>query len=152
MPNARIGEQKRKQVITLWLLRTTRAEIQRITGVSSGAVSNIIADFKKRLDGYDPEALKDFCTKMNEENITPSQSATGFRVAKMINEMGGDGEEIEAFLPSLQKECIDKKVPPSAIVPSLHFRGRKPVREGQNRAGQTSRGYGCCQGREKEGT
>ena len=84
MPNARIGEQKRKQVITLWLLGTTRADIQRITGISSGAVSNIIADFKKRLDGYDPEALKDLCTKISEENITPSQNGSGFRVAKMM--------------------------------------------------------------------
>jgi hypothetical protein len=130
MPNARIGEQKRKQVIMLWLLGTTRAEIQRITGVSSGAVSNIIADFKKRLDGYDPEALKDFCTKMSEENITPSQSATGFRVEKRINEMGGDEEEIEAFVSSLQKECIDKKVPPSAIVPSLQVASEFSEKEG----------------------
>jgi hypothetical protein len=67
----------------------TRAEIQSITGISSGAVSNIIVDFKKRLDGYDPEALKDLCKKISEENNTPSQNATGFRVAKMINEMGG---------------------------------------------------------------
>jgi hypothetical protein len=52
-------------------------------------VSNIIVDFKKRLDGYDPEALKDLCKKISEENNTPSQNATGFRVAKMINEMGG---------------------------------------------------------------
>jgi hypothetical protein len=89
MPNRRIGEQKRKQVIELWLRGTTGAEIQRITGISSGALSNIIADFKKRLDGYDPGALKDFCTKISEEKTTPSQNATGFRVAKMINEMGG---------------------------------------------------------------
>jgi hypothetical protein len=130
MPNARIGEQKRKQAIELWLRGTTRAEIQRITGISSRAVSNIIADFKKRLDGYDPEALKDFCTKTNEENTTPSQNATGFRVAKMINEMGGDGEEIEPFLSSLLKEYIDKKVPPSAIVPSLQVASEFSEKEG----------------------
>lgn len=64
--------------------RTTRKEIERITGISSGAVSNIIADYKKRLDGYDPGALKDLCTKINEENITPSQNGSGFRVAKMM--------------------------------------------------------------------
>jgi hypothetical protein len=130
MPNTRIGEQKRKQVIKLWLLGTTRAEIHRITGISSGAVSNIIADFKKRLDGYDPEALKDLCTKMSEENTTPSQSATGFRVEKMINEMGGDEEEIEAFLSDLQKECTDKNVPPSAIVPSLQVASEFSEKEG----------------------
>jgi hypothetical protein len=130
MPNARIGEQKRKQVIKLWLLGTTRAEIHRITGVSSGAVSNIIADFKKRLDGFDPEALKDLCTKISEESTTPSQNATGFRVVKMINEMGGDGEKIEAFLSDLQKECIDKKVPPSAIVPSLQVASEFSQKEG----------------------
>ena len=130
MPNARIGEQKRKQVIALWLFGTTRAEIQRITGISSGAVSNIIADFKKRLDGYDPEALKDLCTKLSEENITPSQSATGFRVAKRINEMGGDGEETEAFVSSLQKECTDKNVLPSAIVPSLQVASEFSEKEG----------------------
>jgi hypothetical protein len=71
------------------LRRTTRAEIERITGISSGALSNIIADYKIRLDGYDPEALKDLCTKISEENLTPSQNAAGFRFAKMINEMGG---------------------------------------------------------------
>jgi hypothetical protein len=82
MPNARIGEQTRKKAIELWLRRTTRAGIQRITGISSGALSNIIADYKKRLEGYDPEAIKDFCTKISEENIMPSQNATGFRLKK----------------------------------------------------------------------
>src|SRR5215218_376489 len=67
----------------------------------------------------DPEPLKDFCTKISEENITPFQSATGFRVTKMINEMSDDREEIEAFLSSLHKECIEKKVPPSKVVLSL---------------------------------
>jgi hypothetical protein len=120
MPNTRIGEQKRKQAIELWLRGTTRAEIERITGISSGALSNIIADFKKQLDGYDPEALKDLSKTLSEESITPSQSAIGSRIVTMIIEMGGDGEKIEAFLSSLKKECIEKKAPPpSAIVPSL---------------------------------
>jgi hypothetical protein len=56
---------------------------------------------------------------MSEENTMPSQNATGFRVEKMINEMGGDGEEIEAFLSDLQKECTDKKVLRSTIVPAV---------------------------------
>jgi hypothetical protein len=43
--NYRISEEKRKKVIELWLLNTTRAEINRITGVSSGEISNIVADF-----------------------------------------------------------------------------------------------------------
>jgi hypothetical protein len=90
------------------LRRSTRAKIERITGVSSGTLRNIIADYKKRLDGYDPEAIKDLCTKISEENMTPSQSPTGFRVAKMINQMACDGDEIEAFLSSLQKESIEK--------------------------------------------
>jgi hypothetical protein len=121
MPNARIGEQKRKQAIELWLHGTARAETERITGISSGALSNIIADYKKRLDGYDPEALKDLSKTLSEENITPSQSAIGSGIVKMIIEMGGDEEKIEAFLSSLKKECIEKKAPPppSAIVPSL---------------------------------
>ena len=120
MPNTRIGEQTRKQVIELWLRGTTRAEIQRITGISSGALSNIIADFKKRLDGYDVEALKDLSKTLSEENITPSQSAIGSRIVTMIIERGGDEEKIDAFLFSLKKECIEKKaLPPSAIVPSL---------------------------------
>src|SRR5919204_378905 len=119
MPNARIGEQKRKQVIKLWLLGTTRAEIERITGISSGTISNIIADFKKRLDDSDPEALKDLYTVLREHNITPSQCATGFRTAKVINEIGGDDEKMQAFLSKVKEECVDKKVPTSAIVPSL---------------------------------
>jgi len=82
-------------------------------------VSNIIADCKKRLDGYDPEALKDLSKTLSEENITPSQCAIGFRIVKMIIEMGGDEEEIEALLSSFQKEYIEKKVPPSKVVPSL---------------------------------
>jgi hypothetical protein len=121
MSNARIGEQKRKQAIELWLRGTTRAEIQRIIGISSGALSNIIADYNKRLDGYDPEAVKDLSKTLSEENITPSQSAIGSRIVKMIIEMGGDEEKNEAFLSSLKNECIEKEAPPppSAIVPSL---------------------------------
>ena len=105
----RIGEQTRKQVIELWLRVTTRAEIQRITGISSGALSNIMAEFKKRLDEYDREAIKDFCTKISEENITPSQNATGFRVEKMMNEVSDDREEIEAFYPASTKNALRKR-------------------------------------------
>jgi hypothetical protein len=115
MPNARIGEQKRKQVIKLWLLGTTRAEIHRITGISSGALSNIIADYKKRLDGYDPEALKDFVKELEEHKILPSQCAIGYKIIQEINRMGGDEEKIEDFLSLILKECIDKKVPPDAL-------------------------------------
>jgi hypothetical protein len=119
MPNIRISGEKRKWMIKLWLFGTTRAEIERITGISSGTISNIIADFKKRLDDSDPEALKDLYTVLREHNITPSQCATGFRTAKVINEIGGDDEKMQAFLSKVKEECVDKKVPTSAIVPSL---------------------------------
>jgi hypothetical protein len=118
MPNKRISEEKRNEVSRLWLLGKTRAEINRTTGVSSGEISNIIADFKKRLDNYDPEPLKDLSRALNEEHVTPSQSAIGFRIHKMIIGMGGDDEKIELFVSSLQKECI-QKVSTVEVVPSL---------------------------------
>jgi hypothetical protein len=79
----------------------------------------LLLTFKKRLDDLDPEALKDHYRMESEENITPSQCAVGHRIVKMIKELGGDEEEIEAFLSSVQKDCIDKKIPSSTVVPSL---------------------------------
>jgi hypothetical protein len=121
---------KKENVIKLWLLGKTWAEIHRTTGVSTGEISNILADYKKRLDDSDPQVLKDLYSMLSEEHITPSQSAIGFRIMKMIIEMGGNEEKIEAFLSNLKKECIDKKVPPpSAIVPSLQVEDEKLTKD-----------------------
>ena len=57
---ARISDEKRKQVIKLWLLGKTWAEIHRTTGVSTGEISNILADYKKRLDDSDLRSSKIF--------------------------------------------------------------------------------------------
>jgi hypothetical protein len=82
---------------------TARAEIQRITGISSGALSNIIADFKKQLDGYDPEAIKDFCTKISGKTTRLPRALQDLGLKKLINEVSDDREQIEAYLSSLHK-------------------------------------------------
>ena len=86
---AKLPDNFKSLVIQGWLNGTQRDKIARDNGLSAGAVTNIVDEWRLAL-GFSPgkPELRELAVTLKKIGITPAQCAGGFRVAMMMNRLG----------------------------------------------------------------
>jgi hypothetical protein len=85
---AKLPNSIKSLVIQQWLQGRPRNEISAENGLSSGAVTNIVNEWRRNLGFAIPDELREFATTLRKVGITASQCALGFRVAMTMLRIG----------------------------------------------------------------
>lgn len=102
---AKLPENVKSAVIQQWLQGKTRDFIAYDTGLSAGAVTNIINEWRRGLSYPIADELRDLATTFKKIGITATQSALGFRLAMIMTSLGVDEREFESFISQIYGNC-----------------------------------------------
>jgi hypothetical protein len=102
-------------VIHEWLRGSSRDKIAAKYLVSTGAVTNIINEWRNNIGAYIAEDLRELSLSLKKANITPIQCSTGFRVAKIMERLGINEEQFESFMSDIYDRCQKLQLGPDQI-------------------------------------
>src|SRR5215210_5272435 len=111
----RLPENIKSDVTQQWLQGNARDSIAANTGLSSGAVTNIINEWRKGLGYPLADELRELVTTFKKIGITASQCAIGFRLATIIIKLGVNAEEFESFIGITYEKCKKLDLQPDKI-------------------------------------
>ena len=114
MPAA-IPETIKKIVLHDWLEGKSREEISSRNKISTGAVSNIIEEWRTDLANYDIDALRALSLSLKNFKLTPEKSAAGFRVGMMMLKIGVTEESFNYFINAIYNRCQLLNISPEQI-------------------------------------
>jgi hypothetical protein len=110
-----IGEDVKLGVIYEWLRGSSRDKIAGIYNISTGAVTNIINEWRNNIGAYIAEDLRELSISLKKANITPIQCSTGFRVAKIMERLGITEDQFESFMSDVYNRCQKLELGPDQI-------------------------------------
>lgn len=113
---APVPETTKSKVIDMWPLCSSRDSIASANNISTGAVSNIVKEWKDRIGKDVMRGLREIGALLKREGLSPAQCAIGFRIMKMFADQGVDGEAAEHFVSGMYRECNRLGITPSNIV------------------------------------
>ena len=102
-------------VIYEWLRGNSRDKIATKYLVSTGAVTNIINEWRNNIGAYIAEDLRELSLSLKKANITPVQCSTGFRVAKIMERLGITEDQFEFFMSDVYDRCQKLELGPDQI-------------------------------------
>jgi hypothetical protein len=102
-------------VIYEWLRGNSRDRIAAIYNISTGAVTNIINEWRNNIGAYIAEDLRELSLSLKKANITPVQCSTGFRVAKIMERLGITEDQFESFMSDVYDRCQKLELGPDQI-------------------------------------
>jgi hypothetical protein len=111
----RIPESQRWAVIEKWMLGVPRNIIAVECGLSNGAVTSIVGDWRRSVGMEMAVLIRDIGVTLRKLGISPAQCATGLRVIQLVERMGLDSDSIESFLSDVYTRCQDLGVKPNYI-------------------------------------
>jgi hypothetical protein len=111
----KLPENIKSAVIQQWLQGKARDLIAVDTGLSSGAVTNIINEWRHGLGYPLADELRELATTFKKIGITASQCAVGFRLATIMVKLGVDEEEFESFISDIYDKCKRLDLQPDKI-------------------------------------
>src|SRR5919198_1840554 len=104
----KLPDHMKSLVIKQWFEGVQRDMIAANNGLSAGAVTNIVNEWRRGLGSAVVDDLRELGVTFRKVGITPAQCALGFRVAMMIiAKLGVKEEEIESFILDVYNRCID---------------------------------------------
>ena len=110
-----IGEDVKLGVIYEWLRGSSRDKIAGIYNISTGAVTNIVNEWRNNIGAYIAEDLRELSISLKKANITPIQCSTGFRVAKVMQRLGITEDQFESFMSDVYDRCQKLGIGPDQI-------------------------------------
>jgi hypothetical protein len=110
-----IGEDVKLGVIYEWLRGSSRDKIAGIYNLSTGAVTNIVNEWRNNIGAYIAEDLRELSISLKKANITPIQCSTGFRVAKVMQRLGITEDQFESFMSDVYDRCQKLGIGPDQI-------------------------------------
>ena len=103
-------------VIQQWLEGVQRDLIAANNGVSAGAVTNVVNEWRRGLGSAIIDDLRELGVTFRKVGITPAQCALGFRIAMMIAKLGVKKEDdLEPFILHVYNNCIDLGLSPEDV-------------------------------------
>lgn len=84
-------------------------------GLSNGAVSSIVDDWRRSAGMELAVLIRDIGVTLRKLGMSPAQCATGLRVIKMVERIGLDSDSIGSFLSEVYTKCQDLGVKPNHI-------------------------------------
>jgi len=106
-------------VIQQWLKGEQRDKIAANNGLSAGAVTNIVNNWRQGLGFAAADELRDLAVTLNKIGITPAQCAVGFRVAMIMNRLGVKEDSFESFMLDVYNRCKSLGLTPENIASYL---------------------------------
>src|SRR6188472_204575 len=107
---AKLPDDIKSIVIQQWLQGITRNEIAAKNGLSSGAVTNIVNEWRRDLGFALADELRKLAVTMKKVGITAAQCALGFRAAMIMNKIGVKEDDIEYFISDIYNKCKDTRL------------------------------------------
>ena len=114
MPS-RLPENIKTLVIQQWLKGEQRDKIAVENGVSAGAVTDTVNQWRQALGFSSADELRDLAVTLKKIGITPAQCAEGFRVAMKVNRLGVKEDSFESFVTDIYNRCKTLGLTPENI-------------------------------------
>ncbi|MGB6528482.1 MAG: helix-turn-helix domain-containing protein [Candidatus Nitrosopolaris sp.] len=102
-------------VIQQWLQGRPRNDIAAENGVSSGAVTNIVNEWRYTLGFAVADELRELAVTMRKVGITAAQCALGFRLATVMLRIGVKEDALESFVLDVYNRCTYIGIVPENI-------------------------------------
>jgi cell division protein FtsB len=118
MPS-KLPDNLRSLVIQQWLAGTQRDKIAGDSGLSAGAVTNIVNEWRLALGFTAADGLRELAVTLKKIGISAAQCAVGFRVAIMMNRLGVREDNFESFMYDIYKRCNNLGLTPESIASYL---------------------------------
>lgn len=112
---SRIPETLRTAVVEKWLLGYTRSEITIECGISGGAISSIVDEWRHSVGLDVATVLRDIAVTLKKLGMSPAQCAIGLRIGNLIDKMGLDDSSIESFLSEVYKRLQELGIAPKYV-------------------------------------
>src|SRR5919108_4400260 len=116
---AKLPDNVKSLVIQQWLKGEQRDKIAANNGLSAGAVTNIVNNWRQYLGFASADELRDLAVTLNKIGITPAQCAVGFRVAMIMNRLGVKEDSFESFMLDVYNRCKNLGLTPENIASYL---------------------------------
>jgi hypothetical protein len=97
----------------------SRNEIASRTRISQGAVSNIIAAWKTGLGYPSADDLRELSMILKRSGINAQQCAMGFRLAKMIQDLGVNEDNFRTFISEIYQHCSEIGLRPQNVAENV---------------------------------
>jgi hypothetical protein len=107
------------EVIRLYLQGESRDDIARTCGVGEGTASNIIDEWKRRLDIPDVQSLRDLAVNLKRCGIDAAQCAEGLRIINTMKKLGVNPNQVESFMNETYEYCQRIGLAPQDIASNL---------------------------------
>lgn len=117
--NPSIPANLRTTVISLYLQGESRNQIASKTGISQGSVSNIVAAWKKGLEEADAMTLRDLGTMMKRAGLNPLQCASGFRMVRVLSELGVNEDVFYDYISNIHNRCAELGLDPQNVAEGI---------------------------------
>jgi regulator of replication initiation timing len=118
MPSS-VPNPSKSLVIQRWLQGEQRDRIADESGLSAGAVTNVVNKWKQEIGLANAVDLRELAVTLKKIGISPAQCATGFRVAMMINRLGVREDKFESFISDIYARCNKLGLAPDKIASFL---------------------------------
>jgi hypothetical protein len=112
---ARLPDSIKPQIIQQWLRGKSRNDIAADNGISEGAVTNILNEWKLNLGTRNADELREFALILKDVGISPSQCGLGFRMASILLGMGVSEDDFHAFILDVYNRCKNIGLSPENI-------------------------------------
>ena len=114
--SSKLPDHTKSLVIQQWLQGVQRDLIAANNGMSAGAVTNVVNEWRRGLGSAIIDDLRELGVTFRKVGITPAQCALGFRIAMMIAKLGVKKEDdLEPFILHVYNNCIDLGVSPDNV-------------------------------------
>src|SRR5215467_14306716 len=112
---ARLPTNIKTLVIQQWLQGRPRNDIAAENGISSGAVTNIVNEWRRKLGFAAADELRELAVTMRKVGITAAQCALGFRIATLMLKIGVKEDSFESFITDVYNRSKDIGLSPQDI-------------------------------------
>jgi hypothetical protein len=116
---SKLTDNLRSLVIQQWLQGAKRDKIAGDNGLSAGAVTNIVNEWRHALGFSAADGLRELAVTLKKIGISAAQCALGFRVAVTMNRLGVKEDNFESFMSDVYNRGKNVGLTPESIASHL---------------------------------
>jgi hypothetical protein len=95
---SKLPDQMKSLVIQQWLQAVSRDTIAANNSLSTGAVTNIVSEWRQALGSTAVDELRELAITLKKVGINAAQCVVGFRVAMAMIKLGVREDDFESFI------------------------------------------------------
>jgi hypothetical protein len=111
----KLPDHMKSLVIQQWLHGISRDIIAANNGISAGAVTNIVYEWRHALGFSAADELRDLAITLKKVGVSAAQCAVGFRVSMLMSKLGVKEDNFESFILEVYNYCNTIGLTPESI-------------------------------------